>query len=217
MNLKKIELTSSLTHFLGFLLSIAALVLMVVAAAKHRTVWHIVSFSIFGASLILLYSTSMVYHIIPIDKKVKKIFQKLDHSMIYVLIFGSYTPICLVCLRGAWGWSIFGVILFLATLGIVWKSIITKMEGLQGALSSVIYFLMGWLIIIRVVPVYRCLTHAGFMWFLAGGLFYSLGILFFVLDHFIKKKKLFSMHDIFHIFVLIASFCHFWTMFRYVL
>lgn len=214
---KEVELISSITHFIGFLLSIAALVILVVLASIYRTPWHVVSFAIFSTSLILLYSASMIYHIIPVSNRWKKRFQKIDHSMIYVLIAGSYTPLCLVCLRSSLGWSLFGVIWGLAVLGIIWKSIFIKMKGWIGALSSIIYLVMGWLLIIAFIPLVKCLSFEGFLWLLAGGLFYSSGIIFFILDYFLKKKRIISMHDIFHIFVLIGSFCTFWVMLKYVL
>ncbi len=214
---KEVELISSITHFVGFLLSIAALVILVVLASIYRTPWHVVSFAIFGTSLILLYSASMIYHVIPVSNRWKKRFQKIDHSMIYILIAGSYTPLCLVCLRGPFGWSLFGIIWGLAVLGIIWKSIFIKMKGWLGALSSIIYLVMGWLLIIAFIPLVKCLSFEGFLWLLVGGLFYSSGVIFFILDYFLKRKKAINMHDIFHIFVLLGSFCTFWLMLKYVL
>jgi hemolysin III len=112
--MKNNELLSSLTHFLGFLLSIAGLILLIVFASLHKTIWYIIGFSIFGASLILLYLANTLYHFFSLGSNAKKIFKKIDHSFIYILIAGTYTPICLTVLRGGWGWSIFGIIWGLA-------------------------------------------------------------------------------------------------------
>jgi len=215
--LKDTEILSSIIHFFGFLLSIMALVILVAFAVFKATPWHVVSFAIFGSSLIFLYSASMIYHIIPVSSKWKKIFQKIDHSMIFVLIAGSYTPLCLICLRGPLGWSLFGIVWALAVVGIIWKSRYIKMKGWIGAMSTVIYLIMGWSLVIVFIPLIRCLSFEGFLWLLTGGLFYSSGIFFFILDYFIKKKLIISMHDIFHVFVLLGSFCHFWLMFRFVM
>jgi hemolysin III len=216
MKFKNIDLISSLIHFIGFLLSVCALVILIIDAVKHGTIWHLVSFIIFGASLMLMYSTSMVYHAIPFHNRKKKTFQKLDHQMIFVLIFGTYTPICLVCLREEGGWVLLGLILILSILGIIWKSIRIKMKGVLGALSTVVYFIMGLLIFILVVPLFECLGLRGFLWFIAGGIFYIIGIVFFVLDYYMEKRTV-TMHDVFHVILILATYCHFWVMFRYVL
>ena len=215
--LRERELLSSITHFMGFLLSIAALVVLVVLAVIKATTWHVVSFAIFGTSLILLYSTSMIYHVIPVSNRWKKKFQKIDHSMIFILIAGSFTPLCLICLRGSIGWSLFALVWVLAIIGIIWKSKSIKMKGWKGALSSLYYLLMGWSLVIAIRPIIACISLKGFFWLLAAGLIYSSGVIFFISDYFMKRKHLVNMHDIFHIFILLGSFCTFWVMLKYVL
>lgn len=204
---------SGLSHFVGMLLSIAALVLLIVFSAIGATPWHVVSFSIFGTALILLYSASALYHLLPLSERGITIFRKIDHIMIFVLIAGSYTPICLVPIRGGWGWSIFGVIWALTVAGAF-----MKLFWLQAPrwLYTSIYVLMGWIIAIAFVPLMRVLPAAGIWWLVAGGLFYTVGAVIYGL----KKPNLakyFGFHEIFHIFIMLGSFCHFWLMFKYVM
>jgi hemolysin III len=215
--LRETEFFSSITHFIGVLLSITALIVLLKLAAVKGNIWHIVSFFIFGASLILMYSASMIYHIIPTSNKWKKTFQKIDHSMIYILIAGSYTPLCLLCLNNILGWFLFSLIWLLAFIGIIWKSKSTKMQGIEGALSIFYYLLMGWLLIILIRPIISCISLEGFFWLLGAGICYSSGAIFFLLDYFMKRKFLINMHDIFHIFVLLGSFCYFWAILNYII
>ncbi len=210
--MKNNEPLSSLTHLIGFLLSIAGLVLLIVFSSLHRTNWHVVGFSIFGASLILLYLASTLYHFFSLDSKAKKIFKKIDHCFIYVLIAGTYTPICLTVLRGGLGWSLFGIIWGLAVFGVVLKSSNIKISE---KLSTIIYLLMGWIILIALVPLLNSVNYKGVLFLLAGGIAYSFGTVFFALDKFVPRTRWFGMHEIFHIFVLAGSFLHFWFMLKY--
>lgn len=200
----------------GGALAIIALVLLVVFSSINATAWHIVSFSIFGATLILMYTMSSLYHMFKEGTTVRKVFRILDHSCIYLLIAGSYTPIALVPLRkeGAWGWTIFGIIWFLAVAGIVWKSIAT---GKARGMSTTIYVAMGWLCVIAIVPMVRTIPMEALMWLLAGGLFYTIGGVIYGL----KKPKMtcpwFGHHEVFHILIVLGSACHFWFMFNYVM
>lgn len=205
---------SSLTHFLGALLSIAALVLMVYYAAKGASVWHIVSFSVFGASLILLYTASTVYHTVLISERITRILRKIDHMMIYVLIAGTYTPICLIPLRGAWGWSLLISIWCIAITGIILKGF---WMGAPRWVSTLIYTLMGWLIAVAFVPLVKTIPLGGVLWMLAGGLLYTLGAVIYGLKWPKINLRYFGFHEVFHLFVLGGSFCHFWLMFRYIL
>jgi len=204
------EIISSLTHLIGALLSVAGLVLLVVFAAKNGNSWQIISFSLFGASLILAYCASAFYHIAHKENRKKEILRRIDHAMIYVLIAGTYTPIALVPLRGGWGWSLFGVIWGLAIIGIIWKLLNLHMPSW---LSSIIYLLLGWLIIIAIVPLLHTINLVGFLWLLGGGISYSIGVIFFGLGEMLPKKRWFGMHEIFHLFVMLGSFCHWWMMF----
>ncbi len=201
------EILNVITHGLGFLLSIAALVILVVYASLNGSVWHIVSFSIYGASLVLLYLASTLYHVTK-KQKLRNKLNILDHSSIYVLIAGTYTPFLLVTLRGPWGWTLFGVIWGLAIGGIIFKIFYI---GKYDLISALIYILMGWLIIIAIKPMNQNLPIEGLMWLLAGGVLYSIGAVFYLLH------KLPYNHAIFHIWVLLGSFAHFIAVFWYVL
>ena len=171
----KEEIFSSITHGIGAVLSIAALVILAYFAGMKGDVWRVVSFSIYGFTLFFLYLSSTLYHSILIEK-VKKVLRVFDHVSIYLLIAGSYTPITLIAMRGAWGWTIFGVIWGLALLGIVLN--ITSIEKTR-IVSTVLYVLMGWLIIIAVKPMLQMVPAGLFLWLLAGGILYTLGIIFY--------------------------------------
>lgn len=198
---------NSITHLAGTCLSLAGFVVLIVFAGKQGDPWKIVSFSIYGITLVVLYLFSTLYH--SIRGTSKKIFQKIDHSAIYLLIAGSYTPFALVTLRGAWGWSIFGVIWGLALFGILQEALLAPGRRI---LSVVIYLLMGWLAIVVIRPLARALPGAGMAWLVAGGIFYTVGVIFFALD-----KKISFGHEIFHLFVLAGSTCHYFTILLYVL
>ncbi len=205
---------SSLTHFIGLLLAIAALPILIVFAVKQSTPWHVVTYSIYSASMILLYLASAVYHLFSKTHKIKKYLRLIDHAMIYILIAGTNTPICLVALKGGWGWSMFGVIWGLAILGVIIKFWQIKIPGW---LSALLYILMGWIIIIAAPPLIKVLSPMGLWWLIAGGVFYTVGVIFFGLGKIVPTRSKFGMHEIFHIFVLAGSFSHFWLMFKYLI
>ena len=200
------ELFNSISALVGAVMAAAALVVLVVLASLQGDPWKIVSFSVYGAMLLMLYLSSTLYH--SLRGKAKKIFQKIDHQAIYLLIAGTYTPFTLVTLRGAWGWSMFGVIWGLAAFGMIQE--IWTGKGAR-IISSVIYVLMGWLIVIAIKPLLRALPHRGFLWLLAGGLFYTIGVVFFALD-----EKLRHAHGVWHLFVLAGSASHFFAILFYV-
>ncbi len=200
------ERLNSVTHLLGTALAAAGAAVLVVLAARQGDPWKIVSFSIYGAMLFALYALSTLYH--SARGKVKDVLRKLDHCSIYLLIAGTYTPFTLVTLRGAWGWSLFGVIWGLAALGIAQEAWLAKGPRI---LSVVIYILMGWLSVIAVQPLIAALTPAGFAWLAAGGLFYTGGIIFYALD-----EKLRHGHGIWHVFVLAGSASHYLAILLYV-
>lgn len=195
------------SHALGLILSVVALVLLVVFASKEGSVKHIVSFSIYGASLILLYSASTFYHYTQ-SPRLRHKLNIFDHAAIYVLIAGTYTPFTLVVLKGWVGWTIFGVSWGLAIVGIVFKLFFT---GRFDKLSTAAYVLMGWLIVFAIKPLVNNLPFEGLMWLLGGGISYTLGAILYSI------KKIKYNHAIFHIFVLLGSFCHFMAVFFYVL
>lgn len=213
MKLRVNDPISGLTHFIGALLSIAGLVLLVVFAALRATAWHVVSFSIFGASLILLYSASTLYHWLPLKPRGREILRKIDHMMIYVLIAGTYTPICLVAIRGGWGWSLFGSIWGLAILGIILKAF--WMNAPRWLYTS-FYVFMGWLAAIAFYPLVQAISWQGLFWLISGGILYSVGAVIYAL----KKPSFssnFGFHEIFHIFVMAGSLSHFILMWRFIL
>jgi len=200
------EIANSVSHGVGALLSIAALVTLVVAASMRGTARHIVSCAVFGSSLVLLYSASTAYHSLTAPRA-KRVFQILDHASIYVLIAGAYTPFTLVTLGGALGWSLFGTVWALAAAGVVFKSF----GALRWpALSTTVYLLMGWCALIALRPLLAALGLPGFGWLLAGGLFYSAGVGFFAL----RRRY---AHAVWHIFVLAGSVCHFVAVYWYVI
>ena len=214
MNEHRNELVSSLTHGIGLIFAIAGLPILLVGAARFGTTWHMVSFSIFGGSLILLYLASVVYHFLSQENRFKKLFQKIDHAMIFILIAGTYTPIALVPLRGGFGWSIFGIIWGMAVVGIFLKIIPIK---LPQWFSVTFYLVMGWLVIVTIVPLIESLSLYGFLWLFVGGIFYTIGTLFLALEKKFTHLQWFGMHEAFHLFVVAGSASHFWLMYRYIL
>lgn len=196
-----------ITHLVGATLALAGLVVLVVFASLKGDPWKIVSFSIYGASLFLLYSLSVLYH--SLRGRAKQFFQRLDHIAIYLLIAGSYTPFTLVTLRGAWGWSLFGTIWGLAIIGIIIDSLHKK--GAR-TIQMAIYLLMGWLILIAMYPMIKALPIKALVLLVLGGVFYTSGIVFYVLDGRMKHA-----HGIWHLFVLAGSISHFFTILFYVL
>ena len=200
------ERLNGVTHLLGAALAAAGAAVLVVLAARQGDPWKIVSFSIYGAMLFGLYTVSTLYH--STRGKVKDVFRKLDHCSIYLLIAGTYTPFTLVTLRGAWGWSLFGVIWGLAALGIAQEAWLGK--GAR-TFSLIIYILMGWLAVIAVKPLIAALTPAGFAWLAAGGLLYTGGIIFYALD-----EKLRHGHGTWHVFVVAGSASHYLAILLYV-
>jgi hemolysin III len=201
------ERANSLTHGLGTLLSVLALVLLVVLAALRGTARHVVGAALFGATLVLLYSMSTLYHALR-HPRAKRVFRILDHSAIYLLIAGTYTPFCLGTLRGGWGWSLFGVVWGLAVVGVVYKSVFT---GRYRILSTGVYLAMGWMVVVAVVPLCRALPAGGLAWLLAGGCCYTLGVGFYA------WIRLPYHHAIWHLFVLAGSLCHVVAVLAYVI
>jgi len=208
--MKNNEPLSAILHLIGVFLSIAALTLMIIAAAIHATAWHVVGFSIFGATLILLYTASTLYHFIPVRRL---LFLKIDHSMIYVLIAGTYTPICFI-LGGGVGFTLFGLIWVIAITGIILKMF--SFNIIKDWVSTLLYIVMGWLLVFAFKPLIDTFDFYAVLWLVMGGIFYPIGAIFYGLDKIVKRTRWFGMHEIFHIFVLMGSFCHFWLMFRFV-
>jgi len=200
------ELAHSVTHGAGLLMAIAALVLMVVYAAQKGSAIHVVSCTVYGVTLVVLYASSTLYHALPPGRG-KRVFGILDHAAIFLLIAGTYTPFALVTLSGSWGWSLFGVIWGLALGGIVLEAV---SRGRVRRIQLLLYLLMGWGIVGVARPLLRELAPAGLVLLMAGGLAYTLGVIFFV------WKRPFH-HAVWHVFVLAGSICHFFAVLLYVI
>jgi hemolysin III len=198
------EWFNSISHLIGAVAAMAGMVVLVVLASLQGNPWKIVSFSIYGTTLVLLFTASALFH----SRPGHPLLQKLDHYAIYLLIAGTYTPFALVTLHGAWGWSIFGAIWGLALLGIIIDAVI---KGGRRLWPVVIYLVMGWLALVALKPLLHALPLAGFMWLLTGGLFYTVGVIFYALD---SRRRYF--HEIWHLFVLAGSVTHYFTILFYV-
>lgn len=201
------EIANSITHGVGALLSIAGLVILATLAARHGNAWHIVSCSIFGATLFLLYTASTLYHSIP-HARAKQILRIIDHSAIFLLIAGTYTPFTLVNLRGPWGWSLFGTVWGLALLGIILE--LTPWRRLR-LLSVALYLGMGWAVVVAAKPLLDSVATGGLVLLAAGGLTYTLGVIFYA------WRSLPHHHAIWHLFVLTGSVLHFFAVLFYVI
>ncbi|WP_421873433.1 PAQR family membrane homeostasis protein TrhA [Marinoscillum sp.] len=204
---RKEELLNVITHLAGLVLSIAGLALLVTFASIYGSVWHIVSFSIFGSTLVLLYLASTLYHAAK-KKQLRKRLNVFDHSAIYVLIAGTYTPFCLVTLNGWVGWTLFGITWGLAIAGVTLKVFFT---GRFNLLSTIGYVAMGWIAIVAAKPLFEQLS-SGALWFLIlGGVSYTIGAIFYLLD------RMKYNHAIFHVWVLLGSILHFIAVFFFLL
>lgn len=210
------EPISGITHIIGAVLSIIGFVLLVVRASLKRKVWHIVSFSIYGFTLVSLYTMSAIYHSLSVSPVAIDILRQVEHAMIYFIIVGSYTPICLTILRGGWGWSLFGVNWALAIAGMTLKLVFRYPPRAVIVVFFIFFFIMGWLIVIAWRPLVRVLPKGGILWLIAGGLLYTLGAII------LNIKGLyfgfgFGSHEMWHLFVMAGSFCHFWVMYKYIM
>jgi hemolysin III len=201
------EIANAVTHGIGLLLSIAGFVVLLVLAILRGTAWHIVACSIYGATLISLYSASTLYHAV-VSPRLKRALRIFDHSSIYLLIAGTYTPFLLIDLRGLWGWSLLAIIWSLACAGVLFK--IWFVDHVP-RLSTAIYIAMGWLVVIATKPILTHVPLATLLLLLAGGLFYSSGVIFYA------SKRLPYAHAIWHLFVLAGSTCHYFAILRTVL
>src|SRR3990167_7320902 len=195
------------THLVGAVLAFIGALWLLVLASLDGEPMKIVSVAIYGATLLLLYSVSTIYH--SVQGRAKVIMRKIDHLSIYLLIAGSYTPFCLVTLRGPWGWSLFAVVWVLALIGMLQE---IKPRSEARVLSLVIYALMGWIVLVAVKPLIAALSAAGFAWLAAGGVLYTVGIIFFAYD-----SRFRHWHGIWHLFVMAGSLLHFVAILFYVL
>jgi hemolysin III len=201
------ERLNSWTHLVGAALALAGSVVLIVLAALGGDPWKVLGVSIYGLTLVLMYSFSVLYH--GLQGRAKDVLRKMDHQSIYLLIAGSYTPFCLISLRGPWGWSMLGVVWGLALVGGLQE---LRPSGKERILSLVIYVAMGWMALIAAGPLLKALGPAGFAWVAAGGLFYTVGIVFYVLD-----TRLAHAHGIWHLFVMAGSATHYVAVVRIVM
>ncbi len=200
------EVAHSVTHGVGLLASVAGLVVLVVQAAATRDPWRITACAVYATTLVLLYGTSTLYHALSATRA-RRVFRVLDHSAIFLLIAGTYTPFTLVSLRGPWGWSLLGIVWGLALLGITAKAVFGTRWPI---LSTALYVAMGWVVLVAVKPLVANVPAGAIAWLVAGGLAYTAGLVFYA------WTRLRYSHAIWHLFVLAGSACHFVAVARYV-
>ena len=194
------------THLLGALLALSGAIWLIALSARTGDLLNTLSVSVYGVTLVTLYSISTIYH--SVRGRVKRVLRKLDHLSIYLLIAGSYTPFCLISLRGPWGWWLFGIVWTLAVIGMLQE---IKPRSEARILSLVIYAVMGWIVLVAIKPLLASLGLAGFLWLAAGGVFYTVGIIFFAFD-----QRFRHWHGIWHLFVIAGSLAHFIVILFYV-
>jgi hemolysin III len=205
------EPVSGLTHLAGVLLALIALIVLLTRTGGR--VDQIVAFGIFGLSLIALYSASALYHLLPVSPAATARLRRLDHMTIFILIAGTYTPVCVLALEGGWRAGLLGLIWTLALCGVALK--LLWMEAPRW-LSVGVYLAMGWLAVIAASAIFRAIPYGGIAWILGGGLVYSAGALIYALKRPNLVPGVFGFHELWHLFVLAGSACHFWAMLRYI-
>ncbi len=203
---KSEEFANSLSHGIGLIAAIVGAPFLIIHAIQHGDGKFIVGVSAFSLTTILLYLASTVYHILPISR-MKRVFNVIDHSIIFLLIAGTYTPFTLGVLRGAWGWALFGVIWGLASIGVILKAL---NKASHPVLSNGLYLLMGWIVVIAIEPLISRMPTAGLLWLLSGGIFYTVGIIFYIFDSRLKYG-----HLIWHVFVMGGTVCHYFAVLWY--
>lgn len=202
---------SSLTHLAGALLAVPYIATLIVMTARHASARHIVAFAVFGASLLMLYTASATYHMPRFSEKAIRILRRIDHMMIFVLIAGTYTPICLLPLQGPWGWTLFGLVWGLAVTGIVLKSVWMRVPRW---LSTAIYVFMGWLVMIAFYPLVQEVSAVAVALLASGGLAYTAGAVMYAVKWPSLRWRYFGFHELFHVFVLGGSCLHAAFMFH---
>ena len=201
------EIANSVSHGAALLAAVAGTPFLVVGAVRHGDRLNVAGASIFAATMVLLYFTSMLYHALPVARVVKRLFQILDHSAIYLLIAGTYTPFTLGVLRGPWGWTLLALIWSMALAGVVLKAVAgTRFPRL----STAIYLAMGWIVVIAVKPMWQLMPGWGLFWLVAGGLAYTLGVVFYATDWRLRYG-----HFVWHLFVAAGTACHFIAVLNY--
>ena len=213
MSLKLRDPMSGLTHFVGIILAAVGLIMLLTRTTDPFTIRHTVGFSVFGGAMVLLYTCSTLYHWAPVAGPRREFLRRLDHMMIFIFIAASYTPVCLVTLQGAWGWSILGTVWGIALAGVVMK--IFWLNAPRWAYTS-IYVLMGWVIVVGIWPLSQALALPGLLLMALGGLFYTVGAGIYAMKKPDPWPRIFGFHEIFHVFVMMGSLAHFWMTYRYI-
>ncbi|NBG87398.1 PAQR family membrane homeostasis protein TrhA [Isachenkonia alkalipeptolytica] len=208
------EPVSGFTHMAGAVLSLIGMIFLLVHSIRQGEPMHILAFTIFGLSLILLYTASTLYHLLPLSEKGIRTLKKIDHMMIFILIAGTYTPVCLLALEGWWRTGMLLGIWTFALGGVFLKAFWINAPRW---FSTGIYLIMGWLVVVAIIPIYQALSFGGFFYLLLGGIFYSVGAIIYGLKRPNITTKHFGFHEIFHIFVMLGSLFHFFLMYFYVL
>lgn len=215
MKLKLKDPGSAITHGIAMLLAIVGAMPLLVKAARSEDVLHMFALGIFILTMILLYAASTIYHTVDSTEKVNRRLRKMDHMMIFIMIAGSYTPVCLIALHNRVGYILCALVWGVAILGIILKGFWINCPKW---VSSVLYIGMGWLCVLAFVPIFNALPRAGFNWLLAGGLIYTVGGVIYALKLpiFNARHENFGSHEIFHIFVMLGSVCHFIVMYFFI-
>lgn len=204
---------SGLTHCIGAFLAVIGLIILIDTALNPLRPWHLVTYTVFGLGMIALYTVSTLYHWLPLSENGTRVLRKMDHMMIFVLIAATYTPFCLIPLRGPWGWSIFGTVWGLAALGIVFK--IFWIDAPRW-LTAGMYVCMGWVALVGIWPLVNTLPAGALAWLVGGGLFYTLGAVIYACKRPDPWPGRFGFHEIFHVLVMLGSMCFFWAVYTYV-
>lgn len=215
MKLKLKDPGSAITHFIAMIAAIGASVPLLLKASRGTEKLHVLALAIFIDSMILLYAASTLYHTLDISEKVNRILKKIDHMMIFVLIAGTYTPVCMIVLGNKTGWMLLGLVWGIAAAGILLQMIWIDCPKW---FSSIIYIAMGWICVLAMTQLVAALQGAAFWWLLSGGIIYTIGGVIYALKVpiFNKKHKNFGSHEIFHLFVMAGSLCHYIMMYQFV-
>ncbi|MBI5474137.1 MAG: hemolysin III family protein [Ignavibacteriae bacterium] len=208
------EPVSGISHAVGALLAVVGLILLVLLAVAEQKQVHVAAFSVFGASMIMLYSSSALYHLLRASEKTVTLLRRIDHVMIYILIAGTYTPVCLVGLRGTWGTTLFILVWMVAIVGICFSLLWINAPRW---LATSLYLLMGWIAVAAIVPLVRAISVEGIVWLFLGGAFYTLGAIIYAMKWPNPFPRTFGFHEIWHLFVLAGTFSHFMMMLHAIL
>ena len=212
--LRRWDPVSGLTHLVFAVAAVIGATVLITLAAVHHKWWHLGAFIVYGASLFLLYLASSLYHLLPVSERAKRILRQFDHVAIFLLIAGTYTPLCLVPLRGPWGWSLFGAVWALALAGMF---LAVFAVDAPRWLTTVVYLALGWLVVVAGWPLVHRLSTEGLVWLALGGAFYTAGAVIYAAKKPNPVPHVFGFHEIFHIFVMLGSLAHFLGFVRAVL